>query len=504
MTHEKLPFWRRLGYGMGDIYGGGASILISFYYLIFLVDVVRISPGLAGLVIFISKAYDSITDPFEGVISDRTRTRLGRRRPYLVAGIILIFLSFLALFYPVGFDNETTRFVYVVVAYLFYSTVNSIVSLNYNALQSELSLDYDERSALSSFRIFFSTVSSILAALLPLQIVAAFPDERQGWTMMALFFGMFFAVPFVFTVVATREREDFQADPRPFNWREVFIEPFKIRSFVHVLGMYLFAFIAVDAVGNVVVFYMKSYMGRGDEASFVSGTLLVAQVISLPFYLWLSRRTSKRHAFITGAVIWMVMMTISLFITPDMPTYTIYVFAVLTGFGTGGVVVMVYAMFPDIPDVDELQSRERREGIYSAMFTFSRKLSSAFAIFLVAQAIEVAGYTPPLEIVVEGPVRVLEMGGYTTSLDDSFVAVTRFVDQQQSDGFITTLRVVFAVVPIASLMIALWFAFRYPLSQTVHRRLRQILSARRQGHSTDSTEAADLGRLLIGSRSQVN
>ena len=101
---EKLSFWQKLGYGVGDIFGGGSGTLISFYYLVFLTDVVQINPGLAGVVILISKFYDAVTDPFEGILSDRTRTRLGRRRPYLLAGIFLIMISFYAMFYPVGFE----------------------------------------------------------------------------------------------------------------------------------------------------------------------------------------------------------------------------------------------------------------------------------------------------------------------------------------------------------------------------------------------------------------
>src|SRR5512143_3951889 len=101
---EKLTCWSKIGYGLGDIYGGGSGVVISFYYLIFLTDVVRIAPALAGTVILISKIYDSITDPFEGLLADRTRTRFGRRRPYLLAGIPLVFLSFFALFYPFNMD----------------------------------------------------------------------------------------------------------------------------------------------------------------------------------------------------------------------------------------------------------------------------------------------------------------------------------------------------------------------------------------------------------------
>ncbi len=103
---EKLSWWAKIGYGLGDIFGGGSGVVISFYYLIFLTDVVQISPSLAGTVILISKIYDSITDPFEGLLSDRTRTRFGRRNPYLLLGIPLIFLSFFALFYPYRMESR--------------------------------------------------------------------------------------------------------------------------------------------------------------------------------------------------------------------------------------------------------------------------------------------------------------------------------------------------------------------------------------------------------------
>ncbi|MGD8625671.1 MAG: MFS transporter [Anaerolineae bacterium] len=478
---EKLGFWQRLGYGLGDIYGGGSGVIISFYYLVFLTDVVRISPALAGTVILISKVYDSITDPFEGIVADRTRTRLGRRRPYLLAGIPLVFLSFFALFYPIDLDREMGRFFFVVASYLFFSTVVSIVMLNYNALQSELTLDYNERTALSSFRIFFSTVASILCALLPPEIVKAFPDVRTGYVVMGLAFGAFFALPFIATVLATRERASFQRPPEPFDWQLAFVEPWKMRTFVYTLAIYLLAFVAMDTVSSIVVYFMKNYLLRGSEANFVSGTLLVAQVASLPFYVWLSKRTSKRTGYLVGAAIWMLTMVFGFFIVPGLPSFVVYLFAAVVGLGTGGIIITVYAIFPDIPDIDELKSGERREGIYSALFTFTRKLSSAFALFLVSNAIALAGYLPPLEQVVDG--------------------ATQLVEQPQSDAFLWMLRLVFTLVPIVLLLGAVLFARRFPLTPEVHQRLRRVLNVRRSGEPESDEirrEAEALEKLLIG------
>jgi oligogalacturonide transporter len=478
---DRLTLWQQIGYGLGDIYGGGSGTLISFYYLVFLTDVVRIRPALAGTVILISKVYDAITDPFEGVLADRTRTRLGRRRPYLLAGIPLVFLSFFALFYPAPFESEGARFAFVVGTYLFFSTVVSIVMLNYNALQSELTLDYYERTTLSSTRIFFSTVGSIAAALLPLEIVDSFSSVRKGYVVMGLVFGALFALPFIATVTATRERSDFQQPPRDFSWRKTYILPFKTKTFLYALLMYLFAFVAIDAVSSIVVYYMKYHLHRGDEVSMVNGTLLIAQVLSLPFYTWLSKRTSKRLGYIVGAAIWMVAMLLSGVITPQSPGFAVYVFAVVVGIGTGGIVVMIYAIFPDIPDVDELATGERREGIYASLVTFVRKFSAAIGIFLVSNALDLAGYVAPVEEIVNGR--------------------TQLIEQPQSETFILVLRTIFAGVPILLLTVALIFAFRYPLTPEVHARLNRLLTARRAGEpeTVAMEEAAEsLKRKLIG------
>lgn len=478
---EKLSFWRKVGFGLGDVYGGGAGIIISFYYLYFLTDIVRINAALAGVVILISKVYDAVTDPLEGVLTDRTRTRMGRRRPYLLAGIPLVFISFFLLFYPIDLASETSRFLFVIATYLFFSTVVSLVMVSYNALASELSLDYHERTSISSFRIFFSTFSSILCAVLPLEIVKLSPDVHQGYIIMALIFGLLFALPFIITFFSVRERKSFQKQVQPFSWRATFLEPFQVRTFVVVLLMYILAFVAMDGVSSIVIYFMKYYLGRGNEANYVSGTLLVAQVASLPFYVWLSRRTSKKTGYLVGAMVWMAAMLFSFAIVPGGPVWMAYTFAAVVGLGTGGIVVMIYAMFPDIPDVDELKSGQRREGTYSALTTFSRKLSSAVALFLISIMLALAGYRAPVEAVVDG--------------------AKTLVEQQQSEPFLLGLRLIFVFLPIALVGLALIVAWHYPLDPATHRRLNAVLAARREGLADTvaiKAEADELKQLLVG------
>jgi len=294
---------------------------------------------------------------------------------------------------------------------------------------------------------------------------------------MGLTFGAFFALPYIATVSAVKERPEFQRPPDPFNWRKAFIEPFKNRTFVYTLAMYLFAFVAIDTVSTIVAYFVKYYLQRSTEVSYVNGTLLIAQVVSLPFYLALSKRTSKSKGYILGLVIWVVAMIFSFLLNPTASPFWVYVFATVVGLGTGGIVVMIYAIFPDIPDVDELASGERREGIYAALVTFVRKFSSALAIFAVSNVIGMAGYVPPVQETVEG--------------------VTKLIEQPQSDTFLLVLRLIFMLLPIVLLVFALYFAARFPLTPVLHQRLNQYLAAVRKGEQPKE-DGLELKKLLVG------
>lgn len=455
----RLSFWQKTGFGIGDMYGGGALIVVGSYYLFFLTDVVRINPALAGFVVLISRGWDAVSDPLMGVLSDRTRSRWGRRRPYMFAGILLVFISFGLLWYPSSLDTELARFSIALLSYLFFSTVITMVMIPYNALASELTLDYNERTSISAFRIVFSSISSVLSAVLPLEIVGLFESQQTGFFAMGLFFGAFFGLPFLWVFFATREREEFQGEIAPFSFRKMLIEPFRNTPFVRVLLMYVLAFVAIDILNSVVIYFMTHYLDRGGETQYVLGTLLLAQLVSIPAYSWFSRRTGKRAGYVVAILLWMVTMPTSFLLGPGQPGALIYVFSAIVGISTGGLVIMLYSMFPDMPDVDELMTGRRREGIYSGLLTFSRKLASAVGVFALSQALALAGYRQPVEQIVDG--------------------VPQNMPVPQTPEFILILRFVFGIAPLIFLGAALYFALRYPLSPGIHDRLKAFLAARR-------------------------
>ena len=477
-SNERLSWGTKLGFGAGDIFGGGAMVIIGFFYLYFLTDVLLIAPAMAGVVFLVSKMWDAVSDPIMGIISDRTRTRFGRRRPYFLLGVVLVFLSFFMMWFPVDFALELHRFIFVLVAYIFFSTSYTIVMIPYFALASELTTDYNERTSLMSVRMIFSMGSSLLCAVLPLEIVKMFPEVRTGYIVMALVFALLFSLPFLVTFFATKERPEFQKEPEEFNFRRTFVEPFKTPTFIHVLLMYLFSMATMDIVMSIMMYFMTYYIGRPDEANFVAGALLITQMCAIPVYAMISRRIGKKRTYTIAAIWWLVTMILSLLITPENPNAVIYVFACVVGIGSGGIVVMIYSILPDVPDVDELYSDRRREGIFSGLMTFLRKASSALGIFIVSQIIAVAGYIKPVETIVEGKV-IIEK-------------------QAQTPEFLTSLKVMFALIPALFLTIAIISAILYRLTPQVHDRLNAMLTARRLGKDYDRAEEGDLKKILEG------
>ena len=297
---NRLSRRTKLLYGSGDTGFSLTTTIIGAYFAIFLTDVVRISPSIAAAAIFVGRSWDYINDPLVGYISDRTRTRWGRRRPFLLFGPLPFALAFALLWLRPPWESDLALAIYYAVAYVFFDTAATFVYMPYFALTPELTADYDERTALTTYRMFFSILASLVAFTVPLMIIGEFePESATRVLTMGVTFGILSALPLLLTFFGTHERRVYMEQQQPRLWQSL-RAALKNRPFVFGLAIFLFTWIAVDVLQSTLLYFVKYVVQRESESDLIMGTIFVTGMLTLPIWEWASRRWNKRMAYIAG------------------------------------------------------------------------------------------------------------------------------------------------------------------------------------------------------------
>ena len=464
---EKLPFWTKAIYGTGDWSLASFGTLRQVFYAIFLTDAVGLEPRLASVAALVGIVWDAVNDPLVGIISDRISTRWGRRRPFLLLFAVPFGMGFLLLWWAPPWESQWGLMVHVTLAYMISDTLQTLVSVPFYALTPEMTLDYDERTSLTSYRMFFNLLASLAAAVsAPMVIeatVAAGFTLRQGYLIVAALFGGLAALPFGVMFFVVQERFDAQAYS-PTSFRTVVRTAWRNVPFRYATGMYALNWITFDLVALMLPFMLAYWVAGGDLvatttvfgtrialASVVFGPMLVTAVLALPIWTWLSRKLSKRIAYVVGMSFWAVVQMLVILVQPGQLRF-IVALAVLAGLSVSTAHVLPDAIFPDVIEWDELRTRRRHEGIYYGVKNFVRKMAGAAAIFLGLQALGWFGYRTPPE------------------------AATHFT---QSTTTLWAIRVMTGPVGAALLIGAIVITAFYPITRERHARIRRLL-ARRQ------------------------
>jgi len=213
---KKLPTLTKIIYGFGDIGFSMTGTIIAAYFSIFLTDVIGIRPAVAAIALFIGKSWDYINDPLIGHISDRTRSRWGRRRPFLLFGALPFALSFAFLWWKPPIENQTALVVFYTLMFVIYDAANTFVGMPYFALTPELSEDYDERTELTGYRMFFSILGSLISFVVPMLIIGEMSPENSGNVfLIGLILGITSGLPSFLVFLGTREKPYFIKLNRP-------------------------------------------------------------------------------------------------------------------------------------------------------------------------------------------------------------------------------------------------------------------------------------------------
>lgn len=478
---QKLSLLTKLIYGSGDWGRASFNTLRQIFYAIFLTDVVGIDPRLASIAALVSTLWDAINDPLVGSISDKVRTRWGRRRPFLLLFSIPFTAAFIILWWAPPWKSQIALTATVTLAYMLADTIQTLVTVPYLALTPELATEYDQRTSLTSYRMFFNLLASLATAVsAPMIVDAALKSgagTQQGYMIVAALFGGLAALPYLLIFFRIKER--------PVDKEEI-VGKVKLQETIRILinnapfrfatGIYVLNWISFDLVSLMLPYFLIYWISSGNMITQISllgmnisltsavlGILLIVAVAAIPIWSAIAQKFSKRWAYIVGMVFWIIVQLLIFSIQPGQVT-TIIILAALAGLSVSTAHIMPEAIFPDVIDWDEFRSHKRREGTYYGAVNFLRKLSSAAAIFLALQIMGWFGYqTPPKNALI-----------FT-----------------QSAQTVTAIRFLTGPVVAVLLLAAIFIAWRYPLSRERQHRIQKALARRQERSAARKKEKLD-------------
>lgn len=405
MEQVKVPMKNKLAFGVGDLFGGGAFFIIGALFLVFLTDVVKLDPILAGLVIMVGKVWDAVSDPVMGYITDHTKSKHGRRRFFFLIGILPIMISFSLLWTAVEFQSDVTSFIYYLVVYLLFNTVFTMVMIPYNSMPAQMTSDYKERSKLVGVRMAFSQFGALLGAVLPLTIINSFEDKSLGYIVMGCFFGVVFGSVFIIVFKGTYENpvkiEEVKKEALYkviIRLMKEFATTFRNKSLRIHVTMYLCAYVAMDIFNAVLIYYLRDYLHRETFYQVLLGVVIIAELIALYFVSESCSKNGNAKTYRRHTAIWIIGIVLLGVLPAGVPVYGLIIVGIITGVGLSGGVMIPYNMLAFVTDADEMITKKRREGTYAGMMTFVRKIAQALALFLVGVCLKVFGYEADTEL----------------------------------------------------------------------------------------------------------
>ena len=387
-----VPLRIAIGWGAGGSVLGAAAF-VRVLVLGFLVDYIGIAPSIAAFLIAGANIYDAVLDPGIGVVSDRTRSRWGRRYPFMAAGSIGLMVAWYMLFnVPATLGGPLLLF-YVMAGLLVYSTAYGLFGVPYNAIPAELTDDYHSRSFLMALRTGFFVLGTSMAGYLGPTFITKFGGGRIGHGIMADFMGLLTAALGLMCIGLMRGARLYQADHVKTKFKDQARTLLKNRHFFLLLACFIMVTLGSTTSNVAGIFYARRVLGAGDEwfAHFYL-LLNVFMIGSLPAWLVVGRRLGKRNTYIIGAMMVSLSAASWYWAKPGEPFLYLTVRTFFIGAGSSALLTMLNSMLPDTIEFDRLMTGLRREGVYAGLFTTTEKGTTALGVALTGLVLSATGY----------------------------------------------------------------------------------------------------------------
>jgi GPH family glycoside/pentoside/hexuronide:cation symporter len=309
--------------------------------------------------------------------------------------------------------------------------------------------DYDERSSLNGFRMVFSIAGTLGAIILATVLGWYLEDSQTLFTVLGIGLGLISMIPplIVFRITSERSADEL---PDPIPVRTALKQTLTNKPFRMVMGLYLLSWTTASILAAVLVYYANYYLGVPEQANYF---VLVAQgsaILFIPLWVWISQKLDKRRAFMLGSLTW-ILVLMGIYALPSDQLILTYALAALSGSGIATAYVLPWSMIPDVVEHDQVRSGQRREGSFYAFASFFQKLATGAALWGMGMALSLTGYATPT---TDAPLPV------------------------QPPEAVNAIRLFVGPIPTILLILAVAFAWRYPITRERHQKNLQVLAER--------------------------
>lgn len=450
----RVPLGTKLAYGAPSFAGAAMAIPIGIHLTIFYSDVVLVPLGWIALAKALSRALDALTDPVMGWLTDRTRSRWGRRRPYIALGAPACALAFYALFGPPAGITPAAATSWLLITYVLYYLFHTVYIIPHYGLGPELTQDYHERSRLYGVQEAFTVCGTMVAAALPGLLESQLGlDKRTALMVFAAIFGTLLTLLYWNLVARVPERPDF-ANRAPNALVPGLRRVMRNRVFRILLVVYLIGS-TTGAIPGMMIPYFTTYVLKPENPALWLTVFLVlyfgAGFVFLPFWVWFSGRYGKKTAYIVTFVPG-ILASCALFLVGEGQLLATGVILVFAGSVFGARLFLAPALQADVIDYDELHTGKRREAQYGALWAFMTKFT----------------VIPSMSI----PLAVLASLGYRPNVE-------------QSETVTFAIRAILGLLPAATAAVAMVVAWRYPITEAIHARIWNAIRSHREGNAAE-------------------
>jgi len=439
----------RAAYGIGDyaicLYWSGVGLYLLYFYT----DVVGISPLYAGWIYAIGITWDAITDPFMGFIAERTRSKWGSYRPFIIFGSVPLALSFVLLFWVPPFEG-TFLFLFLLLVNIFHRSCFTIVSVPYSSLTARITDDSDERTKLTTVRMLAASFGtfSISAAGFPVVLFFGSGNEGIGFLFLGLISGSIAILILAITVYFVKERTFDPVNQINANFKLIAKSVSQNYPFWIVFSSILILGSTALMFNNNLIYFVKYSLDLHAYQGLILGTSGGFTLLAIPFWAFLALRLGKRNSWLI-AMVWLLIGFLAFYFYPTQSLSELLIILAFLGFGNGATGVLFWSMLPDTIEYGEWKTGIRTESSLYGFMTFAQKGAIGISALLLGIILTNIGFIP---------------------------------NEIQSQETLDSLKIVMSWVPISGVILSLVMVIFYPINKSFHAKLLKDIAENKMSH----------------------